>query len=762
MPRLPADASRPEILPLFVALFVLGTQAGLAWEGSWGPLFVAMVGAGLGLSLLLRLRGWGAWAPLVLLAVGVGGLNGAWRAPRAVPLEAVQRFDRSAAVLEGVFVDEFRFLKRGGLSFVMEQARLHVASQAVELPGRVRCQVQSDEIRPEPGQWYQASGTFLAPEGRDLPLFRCEEIAPVGTMVAPGRWLGWLQQMMRERVATLMPPRQQTVMLAFLLGDSSTLAPADRRLFRVTGVSHLMAVSGQHVLVLACSLAAVLTWIGVPPLSRAGLVLAALLVYGGLTVGQPSVWRAIAMYLAAVTAVHLEASPGPVRPVALTALILLLLRPGWLLHIGFLLSFAAVLGIVLGRRAIEKPLVRWGVPVPLARYLAVSVAANLGTAPLVARHYGTVSLASFVANPLLVWMFAIILPVGMALPLLGAFLESTGLLVASGLALILDLFFWVLERCAALPLAQIEVGEIPGTAVAVLYAAMLVFLTPRTFWGSHDESGAAADEGGASRAVSVGKDGAAVAAWSGRAWVEPGARPGLRATDGLERQPGGHVAAGDGRVARPSPASPPEEAVPNPFDIPDLVEAIDQQLAVFPKRSLKGGGHLEAITFPVRQLTVEGQTLFHRLDDLGAEVLCQQPDRLLQAQIYALALLGGELMARVVPRLRPVPTPAELTPKTKVRNRYLAMAMLADAFFHSPLPARTDEPRVVQAVAEAQAVFLAGRRRLYRYLTHRTPADVADFLDGRQQVLAWLRATGDLAPSLEPRRSSSGPVPPPR
>lgn len=748
IPRLPGEERRPEMLPLFVALFVLGTQAGLGWRGSWGPLFGAMVAAGLGLSLLMRVRGWGAWVPLVLLAVGVGGLNGALRADRPVPPEAVSAFDRTAGVLEGVFVGEFRFLGRGGVSFVMEQARLGVASQTIDLPGRIRCQVRSDEVRPEPGQWYQASGTFHAPEGRTLPLFRCEEIVPVGTVLAPGRWLGRLQGAVRDRLGTLLPPRHQAVLLAFLLGDTSALDRADRRLFRITGVSHLMAVSGQHVLVLACFLAAVLTWIGVPPLSRAGLVLGLLLIYGGLTVGNPSVWRAIAMYLAAVAAVHLEASPGPVRPVALTALVLLLIRPGWLRHIGFQLSFAAVLGIVLGRRAIEMPLGRWGMPVPFARYLAVAVAANLGTAPLVAWHYGTVSLASFVANPLLVWMFAVILPVGMSLPLLGSFLESTGLLVASGLALILDLFLWLLEWCATLPLAQVEVGEIPGTAVAVLYAAMLAFLTPRTFWGM-PETDAGGEEGAPVTAGAGGRGRPASGPSSG------GARP-PRAGG-----PGARPAAGPGTRAEAvlSAEGAFEDPIPDPFILPDLVEAIDQQLAVFPKRPLKGGGHFEAITFPVRQLTVEGQTLFHRLDDLDAEVLRQQPDRLLQAQVYALALLGGELMARIVPRLRPVPAPSDLIPAAKARHRHLAMALLTDAFFLSPLPARSSDPRVVKAVAGAQTVFLAGRRRLYRYLTKRGPADVADFLVGRQQVLDWLRETGDLAPEPDPRRRSGGPVP---
>ncbi|NLI76207.1 MAG: hypothetical protein GX442_07180 [Candidatus Riflebacteria bacterium] len=750
----PAAGRRPEILPLFVACFVVGSQAGMTWRGPWHLLFAVLTATGLGLSLGIRLRGWGGWVPLVLAALGAGGLNGALRAERPVPAEVFAAFDGTTGELDGVFVGEFRLLKRGGLSFVMEQARLAVASQTIDLPGRLRCQVPSTDLLPEPGQRYLASGTFHSSDGRNLPQFAATSLQPVGTALAPGRILGRLQRAVRDRVGALLPSRHQALMVAFLLGDTSGLDYRDRGLFRTTGVSHLMAVSGQHVLVLVCFLAAVLSWTGVPPLSRALLVLGILLVYGGLTVGNPSVWRAIAMYLASVAAVHLEADPGPVRPVALTALVLLLVEPAWLGHIGFQLSFAAVLGIIYGRRPLEVPLCRLGLPLPVARYLAVSLAANLATMPLVAFHYGTVSLASFVANPLLVWTFAVILPVGLLLPALGAFWEPVGVMAASGLALFLDLFLRVLEACAALPLAQVWVGEIPGFGVALAYAALLALVTPLTFWGREPAptpEGVAAEP--ALHAMFLAGAGAA----------RPGSRPPGPLIAPLRQRfqaAGAAASSASGVGPEPGPAAgePPSAETPppleiNPLHLPDLVEAIDQQLAVFPKRPLKGQGRIEAITFPVRQLSVEGQTLFHRLDDLGPEVLRQHPDRLLQAQVYLLALLGSELLVRIIPRLEPVPTPADLPVPGKARNRHLALALLTDAFFHSPLPARAGgKARVVEVVAAAHALHREGCRRLHRYISRRNAGDVADFLAARGRVLEWLKTTGDLAPEVDPRR----------
>jgi len=61
-------------------------------------------------------------------------------------------------------------------------------------------------------------------------------------------------------------------------------------------------VSGQHLLVLALVLTAMLRWSGTPPLSRALLTVGVLMLYALLTSGQPSVWRAVVMYVAVAVA----------------------------------------------------------------------------------------------------------------------------------------------------------------------------------------------------------------------------------------------------------------------------------------------------------------------------------------------------------------------------------------------------------------------------------------------------------------------------
>jgi len=710
--------SRPEILPLFVAFFIVGLQSGSICTGNWYLLFGALTAGGLGLSYFPLLRGYGLWIPLAMAAIGVGGLNGALRSERIVPPETFAEFDGSRGALEGVFVGEFKVLKKGGISFVMENARYHVASQAIDLPGRVRFHANSHELLPDPGQCYRGEGIFRSISGRKMPEFDCEDFRTVGLAFSPWRLIGGIQRALRDRITMLLPTRHQALLLAFLLGDTSGLQLSDKKLFQRTGATHLMAVSGQNILVVVCFLAAVLTWIQVPPLSRGLLVISALVVYCFLTVGNSSVWRAMAMYLVGVVAVNTEADPGPIRPLALTALLLLLLHPPWLFNIGFQLSFMAVFGIVLGRLPIERKLSGFGMPLLLARYLAISFAANFATLPLIAFHFGSVSLASFVANPLLVWTFSVILPVGMLLPIFGGIWESFGVIVGSGLSLFLDMFLSVLDFCGALPYALVSVGEIPGIAVAIVYAVMLAMVSPAGSWRKSSEQ-------------------------------KPGEFP-----EPIGKKPAGIVST-PGSVNPSPPGQGTFTPRVNPFVIPELVEAIDQQLAIFPKRSLKGQGQFETVTFPWRSLSMDGQTLYHRIDDLSREVLQKEPDRLLQAQVFLIALLGSELVARMIPRLDPPPTPADISVKLKVKSRYLAMALISDGFFLTALPGRTNSEELARLIGDAQKLHIEARNRLLRFTRSRCPEDVTDFLEGRSRVLAWLKDSANLSLESDPQRPSS-------
>ncbi len=701
-----------EVLPAFVAGFIIGLQlAGFvpAWS-AWLFLTVALGGAAL--TLLVPVRGPEAWLPLLGCAIACGAFAGTARMEVPPDAAALAAFSGASGRLTGVCSGDFRPLARGGLAFSIDDTVFETASQEIALSCRVRVETRRTGILPEPGQRYTATGTFTAGDGNRRPAgFRAPEIAEASGSGHIGPSIGYLQQQTRDAIARLLPDRHQGFMQGLLLGDTSRLSRDDRRMFRDTGVSHLLAISGQHLLVLALVLTAMLRWSGIPPVSRALLTIAVLVGYAMMTSGQPSVWRAVVMYIAVTVAAFLEADPGPVRPLAAAALAVLFWNPAWVHNVGFQLSFLAVLGIVLGRPPLESLFLRFRLPKLLARYLAVSTAASFATMPLAAWHFGMIPLAAFIVNPLVVWSFDFILPIGMLTVILSGVWFKAAVFLAAGLALALDGFMATIELGAAFPIFLVDVGSVPATIVAGFYASMLGLLA---WW--HQASAASAP----------------LTAHPLPKAAQPGPASGKL-------------------VQRPS--SRIEMYGLNPLTTDSLLEAIDAQLAVFPKRPLRQQrGKIETVTFPVQGLSPESQNIFYRIDDLTLETLRGHPDRLLEAQVYCMALLGNELLFRLAVRLEPPPTPADIKVKKTVKNRYFALALAAEAFFDSPLPGRATRATLAMLIPTSYELHKTGCEMLSRFTRVRDEDSRIAHMEYRQKILDWCRALIEALATEEKRR----------
>ena len=197
-------------------------------------------------------------------------------------------------------------------------------------------------------------------------------------------------------------PRHGPLADALLLGRRETL---DRELadrFAKSGLVHLLAISGTHVALVG----AVLVLLGrVARLSRArtaALAIVLVALYLAVIGAPPSAVRSGVMMALSLLAVVLQRPSAALPIVAAAALAILALEPMAALDIGFQLSFAGVLGILLLRGAMWRRLPeRWRrgkIRRPVLESLVVSLAAFLTTAPVVAHHFGQVAPVSIVAN----------------------------------------------------------------------------------------------------------------------------------------------------------------------------------------------------------------------------------------------------------------------------------------------------------------------------------------------------------------------------
>jgi competence protein ComEC len=272
-----------------------------------------------------------------------------------------------------------------------------------------------------------------------------------------------------------MPSREAALARGFVLGEDEEIAEATKEDFRRAGLSHLLAVSGQNVTLLALLAMPLLGVLGIPLRERLFWLLALIAVYVPVAGAGPSIQRAGVMGALGLLATLSGRRASRLYALALAALVTLAIDPGVAADVGWQLSFAAVLGILLLATPLRERIVARLGPGPwrraLAEGVAVTVAATLATAPLIAYHFETVSTTTIVANVLALPAVAPAMWLGMCSAGLSQ-LPGLPLEPLNGLnALLLAYVAQVAKWCAAPGWAELRV-HVDGTGLVLAYLGL--------------------------------------------------------------------------------------------------------------------------------------------------------------------------------------------------------------------------------------------------------------------------------------------------
>ena len=257
-------------------------------------------------------------------------------------------------------------------------------------------------------------------------------------------------------VASGLRPGEAALARGMVLGEDERLADPVREDFRRSGLAHLLAASGQNVMLLAALALPLLAALGLGLRARLTGALLLVAAYVPLAGAGPSIQRAGVMGAAGLLAALAGRPASRAYALLLAAAVTLVLNPRAAGDPGWQLSFAAVVAILLLAGRIRDWLVARRVPGAVADAGAITTSATLGTAPLLAFHFGRVSLASLPANLLAAPAVAPIMWLGMIAAALGQVAPALAMPVNAPASFLLAYLEWLAHAAASAPAAAVE------------------------------------------------------------------------------------------------------------------------------------------------------------------------------------------------------------------------------------------------------------------------------------------------------------------
>lgn len=337
--------------------------------------------------------------------------------------------DLGEVFLEGIVAGkQYKESSYGGyLQVTLKKVKVLRESNAAslsDLEGKYLCQIASEnpmdikigqrlliqgkysslEEPTNPGQFNL--GKYYCSQGI-LGQFKKCNIVKQGVEFSKVRESMWqIRQKAHEFLKQELGEEDGALIAAMCLGEKSSLEEEDKNLYQRNGISHILAISGLHLMLLGMG---VFRSLKVVLGSGKQVTLVSIIImslYCVFTGNSISTIRATIMFALSLIAPMLGRSYDSLSALGLAAILQLFMNPYVLNNSGFLLSFLAVVGVTFLAPKLQE---LFGVKGKLGKSLCVSISSTLATLPVLLCNYGTYPWYSIFLNLLILPSMSVLL-----------------------------------------------------------------------------------------------------------------------------------------------------------------------------------------------------------------------------------------------------------------------------------------------------------------------------------------------------------------
>ncbi|NLJ40195.1 MAG: DNA internalization-related competence protein ComEC/Rec2 [Clostridiales bacterium] len=490
---------RPIIWVAFA--YIIGILAGVLFR--WGLAYFYMGLALLVLGAGLAYMKWRTLSlPLLLILFTLAGAFNSYM--NSIPDTVLDDLLGQKIIIRGQVL-ELTGQSESKQSFIIEAHSLEHYQKKYNLKNRIKTTVYSNfdnkqDIMIKAGDWIEVEGELEKPQGQrnpkgfdyrsylarrkihyvlGVPQRKIVSVEP-GKFPWPRSWIVHMRGFMADAYDRYIGGTPATLLKAMTLGERWALPSEIKDQFAITGVAHILAISGLHIGFLVL----MLLWLTNKLRLKSGMAFIVqgivLLIYCAMVGGNPSVVRATVMAIVLVGGRAIGRKADSLNSMFLAAFIILIFKPLDLWEVGFQLSFGATAGIILYSKTFSDKFKR--LPRNIAGSLATMASAQLGTWPLIAYYFNIFSPVSFAANLILIPIAGIMVTSGLLFPILVSILPILASVMGWWLWWICSLFIWANKWLSGFSWSSLSVVSPNLLFLTVYYIIFFIMSGQRPRW----------------------------------------------------------------------------------------------------------------------------------------------------------------------------------------------------------------------------------------------------------------------------------------
>jgi len=280
-------------------------------------------------------------------------------------------------------------------------------------------------------------------------------------------------------INTTLPQEEAAFLNAVVLGYKEMMDDEKLDNFQKTGLSHLLSVSGLHVAIIAYILYQFLSFFKMDK-KTVWLFSGVILLYYVMVIGSPPpAVRALIMSLVAGYGKCFNKEYDLLASVSYAAIIMLLANPMLIHNPGFIISFACIYSIAF----LYKPMSKISKNLPLPRFIkdsiALSLAIQLGIAPILIHYFNYLSIINVILNIFTVPLTFLIIAIAFPGIIIGSILPTISTYILAADYYLIKLLLKAIEYFAKLPLAGIYIPSLPIYIYVIYYALIYGLINAR-------------------------------------------------------------------------------------------------------------------------------------------------------------------------------------------------------------------------------------------------------------------------------------------